>query len=335
MRLLATFFLAAMAWAQDRPQFVWRGEVDGIAFLYLHANRLEVKVQEGAPVERQQFHFSHSLPEVRQDARLSVREGRGYVHIVDQPRLDNQYTLAVAIEDRQPGSSLYSIALYWDASSRFFEASRAEAKTDTATWSGRVDREAVISCQARSCVSSAGAGAPVAGERFKFTRPLPNRAVEVSLEGAQGRGEIRLVEQPSERNRYTARVSIRDPQAGAGDYSFTLAWSRSREKEAALLEAVGRGLVWTGGVRGRVRVTVRGGACVSQSLQGAAVEHERADFLRPLPSRSDLHPAIKTLRGAGHVEIVEVPSETNNYQLVFEIDGSGPAAGDYEIEVDW
>jgi hypothetical protein len=333
--LFVGLLFVALVWAEDRPQFVWQGEVDGIAYLYLHGNRIEVKVKEGGPVQRQQFHFTHSLPETKQDARLSVLEGRGYVHIVDQPRLDNQYTMAVVVEDRQAGSSFYSIALFWDASSRYYEGSRADMKSDTVTWSGRVDREAVISCQAKNCVSSAASGVPVTEERFKFTRPLPNRAVDVSLEEAQGRGELRLVEQPSERNHYAARVSIRDPQSGAGEYSFVLSWSRSRQKDAVPLEAVGRGLLWTGVVRGRVRVTVRGGASVSQVIQGPAVERERADFLRPLPSRSDLHPAVKKLSGRGRVQIVEVPSEANNYQLVFEIDASESGAGDYEIEVVW
>jgi len=51
-------------------------------------------------------------------------------------------------------------------------------------------------------------GAPVADEHFKFSKPLPDRDTEVRLEGQDGRGEIRLIEQPRERNHYTARVSI-------------------------------------------------------------------------------------------------------------------------------
>src|SRR6202161_1965881 len=107
--------------AQDRPQFVWQGQVDGTAILHLAGKRLSVKIQDGAPVERQKFHFSDALPETRQAVRLEVLEGRGYVHVVDGPSIENHYTLAVSIEDRQPGSSFYSIALYWDASSNVFE----------------------------------------------------------------------------------------------------------------------------------------------------------------------------------------------------------------------
>src|ERR1035438_6298331 len=207
VRTLTLLLFVPLLPAQDRVQFVWQGEVDGIDILYLHADHLTVQIKEGAPIVRQQYHFYDRLPESHQDARLEVREGRGFVHIIDQPRIENQYTLAVSIEDRQPGSSFYSIALYWDASNQAFE--RGAGRTDKLAWSGRVDEEAIISCQNKTCTSNSDHGAPVANEHFKFSRPLPHRDVEVTLDDHEGRGDIRLVEQPRERNNYTARVSDR------------------------------------------------------------------------------------------------------------------------------
>ena len=49
--------------AQERPQFIWQGRVDGIAILHLARKRLAVQIQSGAPVEGQKFHFSDALPE--------------------------------------------------------------------------------------------------------------------------------------------------------------------------------------------------------------------------------------------------------------------------------
>jgi len=186
--------------------------------------------------------------------------------------------LAVAIEDRQPGSSFYSISLYWDASGGAFEHS--QARREKIAWSGRVNQAAVISCRAKSCVAETGNGMPVADEHFKFSRPLPNHDVEVTLEQVEGRGEIRLVEQPSERNQYTARVSIRDPQSGAGEYSFLLAWARGGGKEPEL-RSLAQGLIWSGTVDSRVRVTVQGGAVFSEAVAGHPVTGERTDFLQP------------------------------------------------------
>lgn len=333
---------AALGGQERRPQFVWQGQVDGTAILRLAGKRLSVEIQEGAPVEREKYHFSDALPQTKQKVRMEVLEGRGSVRVIDQPSIENSYSLAVAIEDRQPGSSFYSIALYWDTSSNAFEHYE---RTDSVTWSGRVDEQAIVSCRKRSCVSStengAEHGAPVAEERFKFTRPMPGSDVEVRLEDAEGRGEVRLIEQPSQANDYTARVAIRDPLAGSSDYSFTLVWKRSSSKEASkeaavsIPESSARGLLWSGTVEGRMRVTVQGGASFSEAVEGAPVSGERAEMVRPIPKRAGFTASIRKLRGRGSVAIVEQPSEKNNYRLVFEIDDPMPGADYYEVEVSW
>jgi hypothetical protein len=330
----------------DRPQLVWQGQVDGAVILHLAGKRMSVEVSSGAPVQREKFHFSDALPEVRQNARLAVIQGRGYVHIVDQPTVDNQYTLSVAIEDRQPGGSFYSIELYWDTADNPFE--HAE-KTDHVSWAGRVGQDAIVSCHARTCVASGETGAPpgagASGERFKFSHPLPDREIDVRLEEPDGRGEIRLIAQPRASNDYTARVEIRDPLPGSADYSFALVWDRESAKDgkasknpaesAQAFEPVGRGLLWSGTVSGRVRVTLEGGASFSQAVAGAPVQGEYSEILRPLPERADLMPQIRKLAGRGQVAIVETPSEKNHYRLIFEIDDPGPGAAGYQIEVDW
>ena len=332
VRTLPLVLLACSLLGQDRPQFVWQGEVDGVAILRLRANRVEVQIQEGAAVGGQKFRYYDRLPQVRQDARVVVQQGRGLVHVVDQPRLENGYSLAVAIEDRQPGSSFYSIAVYWDASGNVFEG--GAGRSDRMTWSGRVDQDAVISCRERSCVAESRDGAPVADSHFRFSRPLPKQAVTVRLEEPEGRGAVRLVEQPSERNHYTAQVSIRDPESGAGEYSFVLVWRRPNGKEVDL-HASEQGLIWSGVVEGRVRVTVEGGAAFSEAVEGGRVAGERTDFQRPLPARSDLDWKIKKLRGRGDVQLVETPSEKNNYRLVFEVQNTGGGPDAYQVEVDW
>jgi hypothetical protein len=321
--------------AQDRPQFIWQGDVDGIDVLYLRDNVVNVKVQEGAAVENQVFRFYDRLPQTRQDLRLEIRQGRGYVHIIDQPRLDNGYTAAISIEDRQPGTGFYSIALYWDASNRFFEGAHSPGRSDQLVWTGKVDDEALISCRGKTCESKVIQGAPVANESFKFSKPLPNKDVEVSLEGALGRGQIRLVEQPRRANDYTARVSIHDPQSGSGEYSFTLSWGRPTGKQLPQIIAAERGLVWRGEVEGRVRVALQSGSAFSEVMEGKPIKGEHVEFVRPIPARSDLQPVVKKLVGRGRVEIVEFPSQTNHYRLVFEITDSGEGSGNYEIEVDW
>ena len=324
--------------AQTMPQFVWRGDVDGVAILHLQGKKLEAQIQQGGPLENQQFHFSDGLPDTRQEVRVEVLQGRGYVHVIDQPSLENHYTLAVAIEDQQPGSAFYSIALYWDTSNNAFE--RGAEKIDKVVWDGRVDHGAIVSCHAKTCSSEVDHGSPpVASEHYKFSKQLPAHDAEVHLENMEGRGEIRLIEQPRERNGYTARVSIRDPGTGAGEYSFTLVWNRAGSKNnketGPILEPTGRGFLWRGKVDGRIRVAIQGGGSFSEVVEGARIIGEHGEMFRQLPLRADVMPMIRKVQGRGSVAIVELPSDKNNYRLVFEIDDPEPGADDYEVELDW
>jgi hypothetical protein len=144
--LLAALLVPLLA-AQDQPQLVWEGQVDGISVLRVRGNRVQVEAQEGLPVERQRFHFNQPLPESRQEVRLEVVEGRGRVHILEQPRVDNNYMLLVSIEDRQPGSSWYSLAFYWEPEP---PVEPPRGRRESLTWSGRVDGEASVSCHGKS-----------------------------------------------------------------------------------------------------------------------------------------------------------------------------------------
>jgi hypothetical protein len=333
MKLLAIAALAAGACAvaqEGRPQLTWQGSVDGATILYLRGNRLKVENKHGAPVESQKVKFYDRLPDTRQSVRVNVLEGRGAVRVIDQPRLENDYTAAVQIEELQGGRSFYSLAFYWDPG---FAAS-AHGRPGKLSWSGRVDEEITVSCRADQCVSEVVRGAAVMRERAKFSQPLPRAEVRVSLEDIQGRGEIRLMEQPRRDNNYAARVLIRDLEPGVGDYSFVLKWTAEPrgDKEPAIAQ---RGLVWSGQVNGQVRVTVQGGSAYSEAAHSGSVTGEHAEWSRPLPAIDGLTPALKKLAGRGTAEILELPSSRNHYRLVFEIGDTEGGPDNYTIEVDW
>ena len=335
-RLTLVALAAAALLPGQSPQFVWEGVVDGTSILSIRGNRVQIEDREGLPVERQRYRFFERLPDSRLDARVEVREGRGYVRILQQPRVDNHYTLAVSVEDRQGGSSFYSLEFYWDASRGGFfggfPSTPANVEGDRLVWSGRVDDEVMVECRREECRTEAVRGGPVTRERFRFSRPLPVRDTAVSLEGVQGRGEVRLIQQPRDENGYVARVRIRDHQGGAGDYSFTLLWTRPARGEETFAR---RGMVWSGRVDGRVRVIVRGREAAVEVVSGGPVSAGRASFYRDLPARDNQFATVRRLRGRGRVELVEYPGRRNGYRLVFEIDDGSGGAGDYEVEVGW
>ncbi len=232
-------FLFALPWsfaaAQPAPQFTWKGRVDGTVVIYLHRNSVEVEDVQGNRLPRQDFHFYAGLPDSRQEVRLEVSKNRGAVHISQQPRLENNYTAAVTIEDLQDGQGEYAFALYWkEQRGSLFDADpefNRRPELEEVKWSGSVDGEAIVECRQKSCRAVTQMGARVAKERARFSRALPLEPVTLRLGDTQGRGDIRIIEQPSAQNGYTVRVLIRDRQAGAGEYAFVLAWERNRRRD--------------------------------------------------------------------------------------------------------
>ena len=225
-RLRACLTLLAASWAvtaQQDPRFTWKGVVDGIIVLHIRGEQVEIEYRQGAPVEREAFHFYSALPDLAQKVRLEVLESRGSVAVTEQPRIDNNYTASVTIEDRQDGSWPYSIALYWD------EAAPLSGRIDHLNWTGRVTGEVLVECRLSSCQSTVQSGDPVGRERFKFTRPLPDSDVRVTLDETGGRGDVRLMEQPSSQNGYKVKVRVRG-LPGSGECSFVLSWPRVRAR---------------------------------------------------------------------------------------------------------
>ncbi len=331
---LATF-LALPAAAQE---LTWQGEVDGVALIRIHGNRVDADAEQGLPVQRQRFQFRSPLPQTRQDVHVEVIEGRGRVRLVEQPRPENNYTLAVRIEDRQGGSSFYSLEFSWESRGggwppQWQRGRPAGGRTDTIEWSGRVDGEAVITCRRQACEPEVRAGQPVMRDRYRFSRALPRRDVTVSLEETGGRGEIRLLEQPRESNDFAARVLIRDRQGGGSDYHFVLAWTPPARGET--FDFARRGMTWSGRVDGAVRLVISGGSAQAEVVSGQPVQRERASFERRLPARDNPNVTVRKLHGRGRVEIVEYPSARNGYRIVVQIEDRDGGADDYEIEVGW
>jgi hypothetical protein len=341
--ILTLMLSVAAAGQPAQPQLVWEAEVDGTCVLHVRGNRIDIDDRQGRPVARERHRFFDVLPEMRQEVRVAVAQGRDSVRVLQQPSPSNNYTLSVLIEDRPGGAAFYSLAFHWQANSRtafndFFtrEPRRRNLNPgeDRVVWSGRVDDEAVVQCSQSGCRTSAMRGRPVERERFTFTRPLPSREVRVSLDDSQGRGEILLVEQPSAANGYTATVAIADRPGGQGDYAFSLYWREPRASEPDRLFAR-PGARWSGRVDGRVRVRVQGTSGGAETLSGAPVADERLVFDRPMPAEAMPNIAVKRLRGRGSVEIVEFPSAGNGHQLTFEVNDSAGGADTYDVEIGW
>jgi hypothetical protein len=91
-------------------------------------------------------------------------------------------------------------------------------------WRGKVDIETQLHIKAGNLETRVVAGPNWGGESSSFTSPLPSRRVTVEAYKKKGRGSVRVLQQPSRENDWTAVVQILDPDGGAKDYELDIFW---------------------------------------------------------------------------------------------------------------
>ena len=92
-------------------------------------------------------------------------------------------------------------------------------------WRGQVDDVVEVCVQGRRVDYVRRSGATVRDVQTCVSGTgRPERDVDVTIRNSQGRGNIRVAQQPSARNGYTAIIRIDDPQGGFGYSDFQAAW---------------------------------------------------------------------------------------------------------------
>jgi hypothetical protein len=97
--------------------------------------------------------------------------------------------------------------------------------TGRVNWRGRVDIETQLHIRGNELETRVVSGPNWGGERYNFTSPLPSRRnIRVEVNKLRGRGTVRVIQQPSRDNDFTAVIQILDPNGGAGDYELDISW---------------------------------------------------------------------------------------------------------------
>lgn len=91
-------------------------------------------------------------------------------------------------------------------------------------WRGKVDIETRLHIKANVLETRVVAGPNWGGESYNFTSPMPSRPVAVGVNRTKGRGSVRVLQQPSLDNDFTAVIQILDPDGGAKDYELDIFW---------------------------------------------------------------------------------------------------------------
>lgn len=94
----------------------------------------------------------------------------------------------------------------------------------SAFWRGTVDQEVQLFIRSRDIETRTISGSPFGNGTFSFTSSLPTRNVNVGVIKKAGRGTVRVLEQPTRDNDYTAVVQIIDSGGGAKEYQLEIVW---------------------------------------------------------------------------------------------------------------
>ena len=86
-----------------------------------------------------------------------------------------------------------------------------------------VDHAAEVEISGDTGLLTTTAGQPAAWRRFQCNAPLPRNPVDFRFGGVNGRGTVRLIQDPRSTGG-RAVVQITDPQGGRASYAFDLQW---------------------------------------------------------------------------------------------------------------
>ena len=206
------------------------------------------------------------------------------------------------------------------------------------TWSGRVDDRVQIRIRGRSASARILSGRSLSQVRYDFRRSLPRSNVYVSVDKREGRGDVRVVQQPNRSNNYTAIVEIYDSKGSDDYYRFDVSWSGGGGGNFPIDPnpdfSRGAEMTWQGRVDERVRVTVRGRLATAYAVRGQYPRDVRYDFRQSLP-RDNVRVSVRKRDGRGSVNVITQPSRSNGYAAVIEIYDSRGGDDFYSFELNW
>ncbi len=232
---------------RDTDFVTWSGRVDGESIIRFRSDQAFDQIINGQGVYGERYRFSAPLPSNSVDVNLSNTQGRGEILLVEQPSRRNNFTTAVLVRDRQSGAGNYSFTLAWPKQNyRDPDNGRWDRRSDYpndrnddrydrgngsngrngrgVSWSGRVDGRDLIYIRGNDLWVDHRDGQPVCETNYSFYNALPNRQCDVNVRQVKGRGNVRIIEQPSPRNNYTAVVQVEDRDGGSDIYNLEIDW---------------------------------------------------------------------------------------------------------------
>jgi len=214
--------------ARNTDGVVWRGIVDGESIVRFRGSRAWDQTINGQGVSNVRYNFSAELPRHPLSVNLVKSEGRGEVLIIEQPSRGNDYTTVVLVRDTRGGADNYAFTLTWEKA-RFHDDDHGDGRPNGSRsrglrWSGRVDGSDILFIRGNQLWIDHRSGQPIYDGNHRFYQSLPNGNQFITVRRIEGRGLVRVIEQPSRQNNYTAAILIEDRDGGPDRYEIEVEW---------------------------------------------------------------------------------------------------------------
>ncbi len=203
----------------------------------------------------------------------------------------------------------------------------------TASWSGRVDDRANIIIRGGTIRSEDVSATGLQVNYQNMNGSLPRRATTVSATRRDGRGDVRVIQQPSRSNDYTAIIQVVDSRGGSDTYTVDISWTRSGGNSGN--EPYRSGSVrWSGRVDQTANIVISGSDVQTQDASGTGISGVNFNINGYLANRPGTVTARKR-NGRGSVTVTQQPSWDNDFTAIVQVFDPGGGDDNYEVDINW
>lgn len=202
----------------------WSGRVDDRANIIIRGNSIRSEDVSLTGLQVYTENIKGSLG--RRSGNVTVRKesGRGTATVIQQPSRNNDFTAIVQIVDTRGGADNYRVEIAWGSSGGGGGNIYDPYRSGSVRWRGRVDQTANIVISGGDIESEDASGTGLSNVSFDINGVLVRRSGSVTAHKRNGRGTVRVLQQPSRNNDFTAIVQIFDPGSGADNYEVDISW---------------------------------------------------------------------------------------------------------------
>jgi len=121
-------------------------------------------------------------------------------------------------------AALIPLALSAGSAAAQYSRQQNNNRVQVLEWQGRVDREIRLQIDNRQASVIELGSNERARRRVNMISGIPNRPGTLYVQVLEGRGRVDVIQQPNQRNGYTAVIRLRDPDGGAARYRIAAYW---------------------------------------------------------------------------------------------------------------